>query len=184
MVSKNKRLLQRVRVPLGFAFAILFLIFAKPTLKTLIVGGSIALIGLLIRGWASGHIRKVEKLAVSGPYGYTRNPLYFGSFLLGAGFTAAGGVWWLALAFAALYLGIYWPVMRVEEEDLTRIFGADFEEYKAAVPLFVPNFKVWKKTDVAFNFQLYLRYHEYRAAIGMAVAMILLAIKAVWLDSL
>jgi len=184
MVSKNKRLLQRVRVPLGFAFAIIFIVFARPTLVTMIVGGSIALVGLAIRGWASGHIRKVEKLAVSGPYGYTRNPLYLGSFLLGAGFTVAAGVWPLALAFAALYLGIYWPVMRVEEEDLTRIFGADFEEYKAAVPLFFPSPKVWKKTHVKFDFQLYLRYREYRAAIGMAVAMALLAIKAVWFGSL
>lgn len=181
MVSKNKRLLQRVRVPLGFLFAILFIIFAHPTLVTMMIGGAVALIGLAIRGWASGHIRKVEKLAVSGPYGYTRNPLYLGSFLLGAGFTIAGGVWWLPIVFAVLYLGIYLPVMRVEEEDLTRIFGADFEEYKAAVPLFLPRLTAWKKTDVKFDPKLYLRYREYRAGIGMAVAMGLLVIKAIWL---
>ncbi len=182
MVSKNKRLLQRVRVPLGFLFAILFIIFARPTWVTMLIGGAVALIGLAIRGWASGHIRKVEKLAVSGPYSYTRNPLYLGSLLLGAGFTIAGGVWWLPIAFAALFLGIYLPVMRVEEEDLTRIFGADFDEYKAAVPLFLPRLTVWKKTDVKFDSDLYLRYREYRAAIGMAVAMGLLVIKAVWLS--
>lgn len=181
MVSKNKRLLQRVRVPLGFLFAILFIIFAHPTLLTMLIGGTVALVGLLVRGWASGHIRKVEKLAVSGPYGFTRNPLYLGSFLLGAGFMIAGGVWWLPIAFAVLYLGIYLPVMRVEEEDLTRIFGADFEEYKSAVPLFLPRLTVWKRTDVKFDRKLYLRYREYRAAIGMAVAMGLLVIKAVWL---
>ena len=181
MVSKNKRLLQRVRVPLGFLFAILFIIFAHPTWVTMLIGGAVALIGLAIRGWASGHIRKVEKLAVSGPYGYTRNPLYLGSFLLGAGFTIAGGVWWLPIVFAVSYLGIYLPVMRVEEEDLTRIFGADFGEYKVAVPLFLPRLTVWKKTDVKFDSDLYLRYREYRAAIGMAVAMGLLLIKAVWL---
>lgn len=181
MVSKNKRLLQRIRVPLGFAFAIFFTVFARPTLLTMLVGVAVAAIGLLTRGWASGHIRKVEKLAISGPYAYTRNPLYLGSLLLGAGFTIAGGVWWLPLVFAILYLGIYLPVMRVEEEDLTRIFGTDFEAYKFAVPLFLPKLTAWKKSDVKFDFQLYLRYREYRAAIGMAVAMGLLVVKAIWL---
>lgn len=182
MVSKNKRLLQRIRVPLGFAFAIFFIVFARPTVLAMLIGAAVAAIGLLTRGWASGHIRKVEKLAISGPYAYTRNPLYLGSLLLGAGFTIAGGVWWLPLAFAVLYLGIYLPVMRVEEEDLTRIFGIDFEEYRVAVPLFLPRLTAWKKSDVKFDFQLYLRYREYRAAIGMAVAMGLLIVKAIWLS--
>lgn len=178
MVSDKKRLLQRMRVPLGFLFAIIFLIFAKPAFSTLLVGGIIAVVGLLIRAWASGHIRKNQNLAISGPYAYTRNPLYFGSFLLGVGFTTASGVWWLALIFVVLFLGIYLPVMRVEREDLIEMFADAYREYAEHVPMFFPRPTAWKKSNDKFDFDLYLRYREYRAALGLFFALAVLAVKA------
>lgn len=181
MPKLDKRFLQRIRVPLGFLFAILFIVFSKPDRMTLLVGSVIAFIGLLIRGWASGHIRKASELAVSGPYRYTRNPLYLGSFFLGLGFTIAAGVWWLAILFIALFLGIYLPVMRVEVEDIRRIFGAEFDEYERRVPLFLPGTRVWRRTDRKFDLSLYLRYREYRAAIGAVAAIALLSLKAYFL---
>lgn len=177
----DKRTLQRIRVPLGFIFALLFIVFAKPTVMTLVLGGVLALVGLAIRAWASGHIRKAKTLAVTGPYSRTRNPLYLGSFIMGVGFTVAAGVWWLALIFIALFLGIYLPVMRVEERDMQQIFGAEFEEYAQRVPLFLPRLTAWKKSEAAFDFQLYLQYREYRAAIGVLAAMAVLAAKAYFL---
>ena len=174
----DKRFLQRIRIPLGFLFAIVFVIFARPTLLTLCIGGAVALVGLLIRAWSSGHIRKARVLAVTGPYAFTRNPLYLGSFIMGLGFTIAAGVWWLGLIFAALFLGIYLPVMRVEANDMLDIFGSDFEEYKRNVPLFVPRLTPWKTMDGKFNFQLYLQYREYQAAIGTAAAIAVLSAKA------
>jgi protein-S-isoprenylcysteine O-methyltransferase Ste14 len=182
MIKFDKRFLQRLRVPLGFAFAAVFLYFARPTLLTLTVGSMIAVIGLAIRAWASGHIRKAETLAVSGPYAYTRNPLYLGSFLMGVGFTIAAGVWWLAFAFALLFLGIYFPVMRVEAEDIRRIFGKDFDEYERNVPLFFPRATVWKHTGTKFDSELYFGYREYRAAIGVVAAIGVLAAKALFLN--
>ena len=178
MVSKNKRLLQRLRVPLGFLFAGLFLYLADPTVWPAVAGGALSAVGVLIRAWASGHIRKNQELAISGPYSYTRNPLYLGSFLMCVGFCIAGGVWWLALLFIALFLGIYLPVMRVEAEDLTQIFGEAFADYARNVPLFFPRLTPWKKNDVKFDFQLYLRYREYRAALGVILAWGVLAAKA------
>ncbi|MEP6900913.1 MAG: isoprenylcysteine carboxylmethyltransferase family protein [Actinomycetota bacterium] len=177
MVSKNKRLLQRLRVPLGFLFAIIFLIFAKPMPVTLLIGAVVSVLGILLRGWASGHIRKNQNLAISGPYAFTRNPLYLGSFLLGVGFTIASSIWWLALIFIALFLGIYLPVMRVEAEDLTQIFGEDFVEYTENVPLFLPRLTAWKMSVEKFDFQLYLRYREYRAALGLIFALAILVVK-------
>ena len=100
MVSERKRLLQRYRVPLGFLLTAVFLVLALPTVTTMLIGGAIALVGLWIRAWSAGHIRKFEKLAVSGPYAYTRNPLYLGSLLHAVGFTDAAGVWWLGLLSA------------------------------------------------------------------------------------
>ncbi len=181
MIKFDKRIVQRIRVPLGFLFAILFLIFARPTLTTIAIGLVVALGGVLIRAWASGHIRKAKALAVSGPYAYTRNPLYLGSIILGIGFTVASGVWWLAILFCILFLGIYLPVMRVEIGDMQRIFGAEFKEYERNVPLFFPRPTAWKKSGEKFDFGLYLQYREYRAAIGAAIVVSVLAVKAYFL---
>ena len=178
MHKVDKRFVQRIRVPLAFVFAIVFMVFARPTAVTLAVGTGVAFLGLFIRAWASGHIRKARELAISGPYAYTRNPLYLGTFLMGAGFTVAGGVWWLALLFSGLYIGIYLPVMRVEMDDIRTIFGSEFDEYARNVPMLIPRITVWKQTDTKFDFQLYLRYREYRAALGVLLAIGVLAAKA------
>lgn len=168
-----------MRVPLGFAFGIVFLYFARPEPPTLAIGGAIGAIGILIRAWASGHIRKNQNLAVSGPYAHTRNPLYLGSFVLGLGFTVASGVWWLGLIFALLFLGIYLPVMRVEARDLTDMFAEDYREYARRVPLFFPRLTAYKAAaDAKFDVSLYLRYREYRAALGLVFALSILALKA------
>ncbi|MCY7348490.1 MAG: isoprenylcysteine carboxylmethyltransferase family protein [Pyrinomonadaceae bacterium] len=173
--------IQRFRVPLGFLFAAVFLFFARPEPLTLGIGGAIAVVGLLIRAWASGHIRKNQTLAVSGPYAYTRNPLYLGSFVLGVGFTIASGVWWLGLVFIALFLGIYFPVMRVEAGELTQIFGDQYREYAERVPLFFPRPTAGEKSEINFDFGLYLRYREYQAALGLIFAWSVLLIKTIFL---
>ena len=100
---------------------------------------------------------------------------------MGIGFTVAAGVWWLALLFCLLFIGIYWPVMSVEAEDMRHFFGGDFEEYQANVPLFIPRLSVWKATAGKFDSRLYLQYREYRAAIGALAAIGSLAAKAYFL---
>jgi protein-S-isoprenylcysteine O-methyltransferase Ste14 len=177
MAFDGKKFLQRFRISLGFVFAVVFLIFARPTILTLIIGGGIAVAGLAIRAWASGHIRKSTVLAVTGPYGYTRNPLYLGSFIMGVGFTVASGVWWLAVLFCVVFPSIYFPVMRVESDEVRGAFGTEYEEYERTVPLFIPRLTPWNR-DGKFDFQLYLRYREYRAALGVVAALAILSIKA------
>jgi protein-S-isoprenylcysteine O-methyltransferase Ste14 len=170
-------------VPLGFLCAALFVLFAKPRPATLVVGSLISLVGVLLRAWASGHIRKNDALAVSGPYAYTRNPLYLGSFILGLGFTVGAGRWWLGLLFAALFLGIYLPVMRVESATLAQLFGGDYDAYAGAVPMFFPRATPYRNgtAKARFDRALYLRYREYQAALGLLVAWGLLVFKAYYL---
>ena len=181
--------MQRWRVPLGFLVAALFIVLARPRGVTLAIGGAVAVCGLLVRAWASGHIRKNDALAVSGPYAYTRNPLYLGTFILGLGFTiAAAGDWWLLYLvlggmFAALFLGIYLPVMRVEALTLAQLFGEDYRRYAASVPLLFPRLTPYggddgRATRLTFDLSLYLRYREYRAALGLLVGWSVLALKA------
>ena len=178
---------QRWRVPLGFVCAGLFVLLARPDRGSLMIGGAVALVGLALRAWASGHIRKNARLAVSGPYAHTRNPLYLGSFILGLGFTVAassGLLLFLVLGglFAALFLGIYWPVMRVEAATLAEMFGEEYKHYAAAVPLLFPRLTPYRaggSAAVRFDPSLYLRYREYRAALGLLVAWCVLWLKAV-----
>lgn len=173
--------MQRWRVPLGFLCAALFFLFSRPRPLTLAIGGAIALPGLALRAWATGHLRKNDTLATTGPYAYTRNPLYLGSFLLGVGFTVASGRWFLGIIFAALFLGIYVPVMRVESATLAELFGESYQRYLKAVPLFLPRLSPYcngAKDTVRFDAGLYKRYREYRAGIGLIIAWTLLALKA------
>ena len=173
--------IQRWRVPLGFLCGALFIALARPKPLTLAIGGAVALLGLILRAWAAGHIRKNAALATSGPYAYTRNPLYLGSFILGAGFTIASGQPLLGLPFAALFLGIYLPVMRVEAVTLAELFGEEYRRYASAVPLFLPRlapYRVGPEQRAKFDAALYLRYREYRAALGLVIAWGILALKA------
>ena len=144
------------------------------------IGAAVSLLGLGVSAWAAGHIRKNAELATSGPYAFTRNPLYLGSFLLGLGFTIASGQLLLGLLFAALFLGIYLPVMRVEASTMGELFGSQYEAYKRSVPLFFPRITPFREGEAArkrFDGTLYLRYREYRAALGLVTAWGLLLIK-------
>jgi len=173
--------MQRWRVPLGFVCGALFFIFARPRPLTLIIGAIVALPGLALRAWASGYLRKNDSLATAGPYAYTRNPLYLGSFLIGLGFTVAAGRWVLGLVFLALFAGIYVPVMRVESQTLNQLFGESYRQYTAAVPSFFPRLSRYHNEDAdeaRFDASLYRRYREYRAALGFVIAWGLLALKA------
>jgi protein-S-isoprenylcysteine O-methyltransferase Ste14 len=173
--------MQRWRVPLGFACAVVFLYFAKPTAWTLIAGAAVALPGLLLRAWASGHLRKNETLATTGPYAFTRNPLYLGSFLMGLGFTIAAGQILLTIIFMVMILGIYLPVMRVESATLAMLFGKKYGRYAKEVPLLFPRLSPYRRaTEVSFDRDLYLRYREYRAAIGVMIIWMLLAAKMIY----
>jgi len=177
MPTFDKRTIQRIRVPAGFLFAAVFLIFSQPTVWSIVVGSTVALIGMGVRAWAAGHIRKAKTLAVCGPYAYTRNPLYLGSLLIAIGFTVAGGVWWLVVLSVLLFLGIYLPVMSIEVQDMRRIFGAQYAEYEREVPAFIPRATRWCNSGERFDFSLYLQYREYRAAIGTVAAIGVLVAK-------
>src|SRR6267378_6563866 len=153
--------MQRWRVPLGFACAALFFLLAQSRPWTLVVGGLVALPGLALRAWATGHLRKNDALATTGPYSYTRNPLYLGSFVMGVGFTVASGRLVLGILFAALFLGIYVPVMRVESATLAKLFGESYRGYLKAVPLFWPRLSPYRdgtENNAKFNTALYKRY--------------------------
>jgi protein-S-isoprenylcysteine O-methyltransferase Ste14 len=168
--SKTAR---RIRVPLGFVFAVLYFWLARPSWNFLALGAILILPGLLIRASASGHVRKNEALATSGPYAYTRNPLYLGSLLIGVGFAVAARSWWVGVVLVVMFFAIYLPVIRDEEAFLRQKFP-EFEEYAQRVPRMFPKIgpsSREEKTGGGFSFDLYLQHREYNALLG-ALAMV------------
>lgn len=167
----------RWRVPFGFALGIAYLIFAQPTVPLLVAGCAVALVGLGIRAGSAGHLVKDQTLATGGPYAYTRNPLYLGSFLLGIGLVLAGAQWVLGVVFVVFFLTVYLPVMRREARNLHQRFGREYEDYAAAVPLFFPFRKPLRPSKTKFEWKRYRSNREYEAAIGYFVGVIFLIVK-------
>src|SRR5512147_1339097 len=127
------RIARRIRVPLGFALAVLYVWLARPTWTSIVIGAVVALIGVAIRAVASGHISKNSELTTSGPYAYTRNPLYLGSIVIALGFAVAALSWWIVLALVVLFVAVYIPVIRAEESFLRSRFP-EFDSYARQVP--------------------------------------------------
>jgi protein-S-isoprenylcysteine O-methyltransferase Ste14 len=171
-MTEWRRVARRIRVPLGFAFAVLYFWLAQPTWRSLAAGTILIVPGLLVRGLASGHVRKNEQLATSGPYAYTRNPLYLGSMLIGVGFALAARSWWVGGAVVVMFLAIYVPVIRDEEAFLRGKFP-EFEEYSRQVPWMLPRLTPARKGSEGggFCFDLYRKHREWNALMG-AVAMV------------
>ncbi len=136
-MAEWSRVARRIRVPLGFAFAVLYFWLARPTWRSIALGAIVFVPGLLVRALASGHVQKNEALATSGPYAYTRNPLYLGSLLIGVGFAIAARSWWVGVVLVVMFFAIYLPVIRGEEAYLRQRFP-EFEEYAQRVPRMFP----------------------------------------------
>ena len=182
-----RKIAQRIRVPAGFALAPLLVIAAKPTSRSLIIGAAVAFIGVMIRAWSSGYLKKNMELTTSGPYAHTRNPLYLGTFILGTGIAISSDAIWFVALFMTLYLLIYVPVMFAEAETLRKLFPAEYNQYSLSVPLFLPRLTPYgaaQKESGARRFALsqYAKHREYRAALGLVAVYALLAAKFLFLN--
>lgn len=177
MNDGSQNLVQRMRVPLGFVFGGAFLWLAPryTTPQMLAIGGSIALIGVLVRAWATGHIVKNQVLTTTGPYAHTRNPLYLGSFLLALGFALAAH-WVAVLLVIGFWIAVYGPTITRERDYLRGVYGDAYAEYEANVPAFLPRLTAWAGPPGAdrsggFSLPLYLRHREWQAGFGFLVVL-------------
>lgn len=157
-------------MPISFAVAATSFYFASPQPLSMVPGFSVAALGLLVRAWATGVIRKDSALATTGPYAYTRNPLYFGSFLLAAGFAIAGASVVSALLLLVPFAVIYPGLIRREERHLEELFGDQFLSYRRRVPRFFPRAIFWQFRP-AFSWPQFRANREYNASLGFAVAV-------------
>jgi protein-S-isoprenylcysteine O-methyltransferase Ste14 len=182
-----KTVARRIRVPLGFVTAAVYLIevFRHAPHPNAIAWSLLLVVpGVALRAAASGTVKKNQELTVTGPYAHTRNPLYLGSTLIAAGFAVALLSWPLALLLAAGFAIIYIPVIASEEQFLRATFP-DFGSYCRSVPRFIPRLTpatpvresghadesqaVTKAGPGGFSFALYLKHREYNSALGAAL---------------
>lgn len=177
--STWSRVARRVRVPLGFAFAAIYVWLARPTKTSLLVGGLLLLPGLLLRGFASGHVQKDKVLTTSGPYAYTRNPLYLGSLILAVGFAVSARSWWVVAAMVAMFGAIYIPVIAGEERYLRHTFPG-YDDYARHVPRVLPRLTPYGGQPSEYSSARYWKHREYQAIIGCAIVLGILVIKLVW----
>lgn len=173
---KINEFLSQYRTRLGFAFALLFILMAKPAVLWMVVGIPIVIIGLLIRLWASGYIRKNKALSTEGPYSYTRNPLYLGSFFAGLGVSIMGSCVLLIVFFLLAFYFVYSSVIKDEEKRLVELFGGSFLDYKSKVPCFFPLIKP-VRISKDFDIRLVVKHEEYNAWLGFIAITAILYLK-------
>jgi protein-S-isoprenylcysteine O-methyltransferase Ste14 len=163
------RRIARLRVTAGFVCGIFAIWLAHPTVATLLAGGTLALAGEAIRLWAAGHLEKGREVTTSGPYRFTRHPLYLGSALIGVGLGYASANWWVAVMVVAYLLVTLTAAVRTEEAHLTDKFGPAYPAYRAGI---APDGRG------RFSIARVVRNREYRALLGLAFVLALFAWKA------
>ena len=174
------RIAKRIRVPLGFLLAIAYFWLARPTWTSILIGALVAIVGVVIRASASGHVKKNEELTTTGLYAYTRNPLYLGSIVIAAGFAAAARSLWIVAILVVMFVAIYVPVIRGEEAFLRATFPQPFDEYCRRVPRLVPRLTRAYEGYGSFSSALYRKHREYNAAVGTAAMLAALVVKLLW----
>lgn len=160
---------QRLRVLCGFILLLTFAWLSRPSVSSMLAGLPLAVLGLVLRGWAAGHLAKDRSLATGGPYSYIRNPLYAGTLIVAAGIVIASRSGWLAIVFGAVFLLVYLPAIELEEQHLREIFN-EYGAYAAHIRRFLPLTK-WRAEAGKFSWQLYKQNREYKALLGFLIAV-------------
>ncbi|MGQ9617522.1 MAG: methyltransferase family protein [Candidatus Aminicenantia bacterium] len=169
---------ERNRIRIGVLIVILILAVSKPSKISILAGFIISTLGSILRIWSSGYIRKEKELTASGPYRFTRNPLYLGNFLIGIGFCIATWQIISLILFAIYFTTFYISVIKREEKRLFALFGDSYIEYKNRVPSFFPKFtKIEGKGG--FSFRKSIENKEWRAILSTLLFYIFLILKEI-----
>jgi protein-S-isoprenylcysteine O-methyltransferase Ste14 len=177
-----QKIARRIRVPLGFVFAAVFLWLAEPTWQTMLASLVLVVPGVWLRAYAAGYVRKNAELTFTGPYAYTRNPLYLGSMMIAFGFAVAAASWIILVALAVLFAAIYIPTIQSEESYLREHF-AGFDEYAAKVPRLLPRLTPAEfpanenASGGRFSWQQWQHHREYNALMGAGAIYLVLAVR-------
>jgi protein-S-isoprenylcysteine O-methyltransferase Ste14 len=159
----------RYRQFIGIMFIILVSAAGAPISGAFTAGSLFVVLGIAVRMWASGHIKKDKVLATDGPYAYVRHPLYVGNILLGIGFCLASGLWWSIVLFVGILLLFYPQAIRREDEKLHRLFGENWQIWRNNTRALIPKLRVEGRSGGDWSF-----YQSVRQNGEPIIALILL----------
>lgn len=164
-----------------YALVALLLILARPTPLGVTIGFVVAALGEAIRFWAAGHLLKTQELVTSGPYRYTRNPLYLGRLLIFTGLCIMaslpyGANWGILAVGYGVFFGYYLRRKeRVEPARLLKVHGAAFQSYFQAVPALFPTLHPYPEgTATGWSSDRMLRNREHWMVIGLLLISLFL----------
>lgn len=180
IITWLRNLVSHNRILTSTLIGLLFFLAARPTFLSIFIGLPIVLIGEAIRTWSSGHIVKDNTLTISGPYGLTRNPLYFGNFILGLGFVIMSGVVFLLFVFLPIFFFIYDATITKEERFLAEHYGDYFKVYKKRVPRFFPKMDRVAFSNGTFDWYLVKKHREKNTWFAILGGILLFVFK-MWL---
>jgi protein-S-isoprenylcysteine O-methyltransferase Ste14 len=167
-ITDIENFLVRRRVALGGAAVLTALVFAQPTWQRLAFGFAVACLGEALRFWAAGHLEKNSEVTTSGPYRWTRHPLYNGSGIIAMGVMFAAHNVAVTLLVLTYILTTVPAAIRAEETHLRSVFGDLYDRYtRAEAP----------GVERTFSFERAMRNKEYRAVVGVLVGFGVLALR-------
>jgi len=181
MLKKTlKEILYRWRVRTGFICILLAIVLSRATPLSLLGGVGICILGLLLRTWGCGHLRKEKELTCSGPYRFTRNPLYLANLIIGISIVVASWTWWVVGIFFVYFLTFYPLVLMREREKMKMLFPEEYEEFRKKVPFFFPLFgRTCASNGNRFSLDIYKKNREFRALLGAVAFWLAITVKMI-----
>ena len=177
VIQRIRKVVRYNRIATSFALSVIFILFAKPTPGSFLIGVPVIFIGEVFRTLSSGYIEKDFSLTMGGPYSVTRNPLYLGNFLMGFGFAIITNQPILLLLFIIVFAFIYHVTILEEEKGLLQRYGQEFIAYMSAVPKFFPKLWQWNRNGQLFSWALVMKHREYITWLGIIGGILLLIAK-------
>lgn len=159
----------------GIVCLTLLLYLSEPSPKSVAIGFFFVIAGMFFRAWSSGYINKDNELATHGPYELTRNPLYFGNFILGLGIAIAGNNIASYVIFFVFYLMFFPFLMCIEHKRLKKKFGEKYDDWSKKSNSFFPKIKRMK--GMGFNISYYMKNKEYRVLYFSLFVIAILVLK-------
>lgn len=142
---KIRHLRDSLRQSLGILMVVVLTVLSRPMSQWYWLGATLAVLGILVRLWASGYVKKNEELATRGPYAWVRHPLYVGNLLLAVGFALAAHLWWGYIMVAVFLLFFYPYAIREEDAKLKRLFGPVWTEWRKSTRALIPSLRPYRK---------------------------------------
>jgi len=175
-LSKKIQRPHAIRQIVGILFLIVLTVVGRPSSAgSAVVGTLLSVIGIAIRFWAGGYVKKDRELATTGPYSFVRNPLYVGNVLIAVGFCLLSGYFRYAFAFFIfLYFWLYIPTIHKEERTLHKLFGDEFLRYRENVRAMWPRLTPYQTGSGEWSGRQWVKNGEHIVNAGLAIALLVL----------